>query len=292
VTASFIPPLIPRSSAADRSGAGLSGRSRRPLPVPSLDPGTARAAANLYVVSAVDKSGRVADRSAVRALGWAAGTRVTIRERGGTIVVAPATDGVHRIDDRGYLLLPLAVRRWCRLATGDRLLLVADPATKMLDGALFRGARPTARRHPRHGGAGRGIMSQTDSGRPELAAARLMLSGWVSHRGTCWTSRPVVRRRRRSPSTCPSSRLRCRRAPAGCTARTGTGSCRRGASGVSTNRSHPRSNSYEPRFRPTSWLDATPEVARWPLSIWSHRCGACTGGRLRTGGSGKPTTPR
>ena len=43
-------------------------------------------------------------------MGWAPGIRVTIRERGGTIVVAPAADGVHRIDDRGYLLLPLAVR--------------------------------------------------------------------------------------------------------------------------------------------------------------------------------------
>jgi len=70
-------------------------------------------------------------------MGWAPGIRVTIRERGGTIVVAPAADGVHRIDDRGYLLLPLAVRRWWHLAAGDRLLLAADLATGVLVGHCF-----------------------------------------------------------------------------------------------------------------------------------------------------------
>jgi hypothetical protein len=105
--------------------------------MPTLDPGSARAVDTLYVVSAIDKSGRVADRSAVRALGWAAGTRVTIREHGGTIAIAPAPDGVHRIDDRGYLILPLAVRRWCQLTAGDRLLLAADPATNLLMGHCF-----------------------------------------------------------------------------------------------------------------------------------------------------------
>jgi len=90
-----------------------------------------------YVVSAVDKSGRVADRGAVRALGWAPGTRVSIRERGGTIVVVPAGDGVHRIDDRGHLLLPLAVRRWCYLTAGDRLLLAADPGAGVLVAHCF-----------------------------------------------------------------------------------------------------------------------------------------------------------
>ncbi len=105
--------------------------------MPSLDSGSPRAVTIAYAVSAVDKSGRVADRNVVRAMGWAPGTRVSIRERGGTIVVAPATDGVHRIDDRGYLLLPLAVRRWCHLTAGDRLLLAADPAAGVLVGHCF-----------------------------------------------------------------------------------------------------------------------------------------------------------
>ncbi|MFY1692790.1 AbrB/MazE/SpoVT family DNA-binding domain-containing protein [Plantactinospora sp. WMMB782] len=88
----------------------------------------------VYALSAIDKSGRVADRSIVRVFDWAPGTRLDVRERAGTIVVRAALDGVHRIDDRGHLLLPLAVRRWCRLAAGDRVLLAADRATGVLMG--------------------------------------------------------------------------------------------------------------------------------------------------------------
>ena len=91
----------------------------------------------VYVVSAVDKSGRVADRNVIRVMGWAPGARVSIRERGGTIVVALADDGVHRIDDRGHLLLPAVVRRWCQLQAGDRLLFAADCATGVLVGHCF-----------------------------------------------------------------------------------------------------------------------------------------------------------
>jgi hypothetical protein len=86
----------------------------------------------VYAVSAVDKSGRLADRSVIRVLGWVPGTRLTIRECGGTIVVSAGADGVHRISDRGHLHLPLAVRRWCRLAAGDRVLLAVDRATGVL----------------------------------------------------------------------------------------------------------------------------------------------------------------
>jgi hypothetical protein len=80
----------------------------------------------------VDKSGRVADRSIVRTLGWASGTRLDIRERVGIIVATAASDGIHRIDGHGHLHLPLPVRRWCRLAAGDRLLFAADPAVGVL----------------------------------------------------------------------------------------------------------------------------------------------------------------
>ena len=56
-----------------------------------------------YAVSAVDNSGRVADRSIVRVLGWVPGTRLEIREQTGIVVARAARDGVHRIDDRGHL---------------------------------------------------------------------------------------------------------------------------------------------------------------------------------------------
>jgi hypothetical protein len=43
-----------------------------------------------YALSAVNKGGRVADRSIVRVLGWVPGTRLDIREQAG-IIVARAT---------------------------------------------------------------------------------------------------------------------------------------------------------------------------------------------------------
>ncbi|MGI5151418.1 AbrB/MazE/SpoVT family DNA-binding domain-containing protein [Plantactinospora sp. CA-294935] len=86
----------------------------------------------VYALSAVDKSGRIADRSIVQVLDWVPGARLDVRERAGMIVVRAALDGVHRVDDRGYLLLPLAVRRWCRLGAGDRVLLAADPTSGVL----------------------------------------------------------------------------------------------------------------------------------------------------------------
>ncbi|WP_123601341.1 AbrB/MazE/SpoVT family DNA-binding domain-containing protein [Micromonospora sp. Llam0] len=60
------------------------------------------------------------------------GTRLDIREKAGIIVDRPAADAVHFIDDRGHLRLPLAVRRWCRLTAGDRLLLTANRGSGVL----------------------------------------------------------------------------------------------------------------------------------------------------------------
>src|SRR5258705_3249985 len=125
-------PPIDRSSTAGTAGVGPAARGRRPLPTPALTTQLQPVAQSTYALSAVDKSGRVADRSIVRMLGWLPGTRLDIREHAGVIVVASATDGVHRIDDRGHLHLPLTVRRWCRIATGGRVLLAADRATGLL----------------------------------------------------------------------------------------------------------------------------------------------------------------
>ena len=133
MTASFVPPVIPKVIPGGAgAGRGPLGRARRPLPVPALDSQFTRVTDTVYALSAVDKSGRIADRSIVRALGWMPGTRLDIRERAGIIVACTAPGGVHRIDDRGHLHLPLAVRRWCRLVAGDRVLLAADRATGVL----------------------------------------------------------------------------------------------------------------------------------------------------------------
>lgn len=132
MTTSFVPPVIPKVAPGGGVGTGPAGRARGPLPIPALAAGSPRVSDTAYALSAVDKSGRVADRSIVRVLGWMPGTRLDIREKAGTIVARPAADAVHFIDDRGHLHLPLAVRRWCRLTPGDRVLLAAIRASGVL----------------------------------------------------------------------------------------------------------------------------------------------------------------
>ncbi len=133
MSASSVPPVVPRVLPGNAgTGPGPLGRARRPLPLPALDSEFARTADTAYALSAVDKSGRIADRSIVRALGWAPETRLDIREQSGVILVCATANGVHCIDDRGYALLPLTVRRWCRLQTGDRVLLVAHLSAGVL----------------------------------------------------------------------------------------------------------------------------------------------------------------
>lgn len=133
MSTSSVPPVVPRVVPANAgTGPGPLGRARRPLPLPALSSKYARTADTAYALSAVDKSGRIADRSIVRALGWAPETRLDIREQSGVILVCAIADGAYRIDDRGYALLPLTVRRWCRLKAGDRVLLVAQRSSGVL----------------------------------------------------------------------------------------------------------------------------------------------------------------
>ena len=97
--------------------------ARRPLPLTALV--EKRAGAAVYGMSTVDPGGRVADRAIMAALGWAAGERLDVRAAGGLIAVVADARGVVRISSQRFLHLPVAVRRWCRLAAGDRVLLAA-----------------------------------------------------------------------------------------------------------------------------------------------------------------------
>jgi bifunctional DNA-binding transcriptional regulator/antitoxin component of YhaV-PrlF toxin-antitoxin module len=68
----------------------------------------------------------------MRALGWAPGTRLDVRETGGLVLVTADRQGVFGLTRQGHLRLPVAVRRWCGLATGDRVLLAAEPGDGLL----------------------------------------------------------------------------------------------------------------------------------------------------------------
>ena len=132
MTPASIAPVIPRISRTGAAESGSARSNRRPPPLPHLAGLIEPAAETVYALSAVDKSGRLADRSIVRVLGWTPGVRLSIRERDGLVVVRSADQGVRCLDERGHLHLPLTVRRWCRIAAGDRLLVVADRCAAVL----------------------------------------------------------------------------------------------------------------------------------------------------------------
>jgi hypothetical protein len=127
----IVPTLHPTRQALPQPKVPLR---RPPLPLPDPSPSGPRSRDLRYALTAVDKSGRLAARSVLTALGWPPGTRLQVRERAGQIVVTAAPDGGRSIDERGHLVLPLPVRRRCRLATGEQLLLVADLAAGRLTG--------------------------------------------------------------------------------------------------------------------------------------------------------------
>lgn len=86
----------------------------------------------VYGLAALDCRGRIADRGVLRALGWRGGTQLDIREQGGLLLVTGSPQGVFSMTGQGHLRLPATVRRWCGLGTGDRVLLVAQPADGVL----------------------------------------------------------------------------------------------------------------------------------------------------------------
>jgi PucR-like helix-turn-helix protein len=81
-----IAPVVPSRLPTERRVRGRrEARGQRPLPVAVLAGRPTPAV--LYRVAAVDRCGRVAERSVIRALGWAPGLSLDIVESGGTLVV-------------------------------------------------------------------------------------------------------------------------------------------------------------------------------------------------------------
>nr|BFE56348.1 hypothetical protein GCM10020063_008740 [Dactylosporangium thailandense] len=121
-----IAPLIP--SSAD-------GEPRRPLarpPLPLAELAEGRSRSWHYAVSTIDNRGRAAETSVVGLSGGVAGTRLHVREQGRLIVAGLDEQGVFQISRTGHLLIPVAVRRWCGLRPGDRILLAGDPDRNMV----------------------------------------------------------------------------------------------------------------------------------------------------------------
>ncbi len=95
----------------------------RGLPLPSLHNGPDEGASR-YAVTAVDSDGRLADRSVLTFLSWSAGQPIDLALEPGPIIVA-RRNGNTAVSSRGFLRIPLPLRRQCGIAPRDRVLIAA-----------------------------------------------------------------------------------------------------------------------------------------------------------------------
>jgi hypothetical protein len=102
----------------------------QPVPMPSLPAPTPPQLDDpdrvLLSTGRLDRSGRLHERAVLCALGWGPGQELTLHNIDDMIVIKVVAGGDHRIDDRGGLALPAAVRRMCGITIGPPVVLVAD----------------------------------------------------------------------------------------------------------------------------------------------------------------------
>ena len=122
MTGPIIAPVALPSTSARPTGPV---HQRRVLPLAVVP--TRRSHTFVYGMAAIDIRGRIADRHILRTLGWAPGTRLTIRETNGSLEIHTNRQGAFRITAQGHLRVPATLRHRCDLQPGDRALLVADP---------------------------------------------------------------------------------------------------------------------------------------------------------------------
>jgi bifunctional DNA-binding transcriptional regulator/antitoxin component of YhaV-PrlF toxin-antitoxin module len=109
-------PNNPRAARSHARGAPMAGLASLPRDVSMR-----------YAIVIVDERGRFTDQSIVRALGWGPGDRLDIGVSCGAVVIRTSAEGVFALNARGHVPVPVAVRRWCAVRTGDRVLLAAAP---------------------------------------------------------------------------------------------------------------------------------------------------------------------
>ena len=132
MTSALTPPVIPRHPAAGSRPRGRAAAVRS-LPLaapPELAP--ALAADVVYGLGRIDASGRVADRTVTRALGWHGGDRLTLTASAGVVTARRDPDGLAILPPRHYIMIPATLRYRCGLLPGDPVLLAARPAEDTL----------------------------------------------------------------------------------------------------------------------------------------------------------------
>jgi len=106
MTSALIPPVIPRRSPPGNWPRGRPGAAGT-LPLPA-SPGQAPALAAdvVYGLGRIDASGRVADRTVTRALGWHDGDRLTLTASAGVVTARRDPDGLAILPPRHYIVIP------------------------------------------------------------------------------------------------------------------------------------------------------------------------------------------
>ncbi len=129
-----LPPLVPRLSLPDREGqrreTGRGPVQRRPLPLPKVPQLPRRDV--VFGMAVLDRSGRIADKAIMACLDWKPGLRLEFTIREGLIVVAADEAGCRVLDERCHVLLPMRVRRACRIDGQQRVVLAALPGRQRL----------------------------------------------------------------------------------------------------------------------------------------------------------------
>ncbi|MBB5157395.1 AbrB/MazE/SpoVT family DNA-binding domain-containing protein [Saccharopolyspora phatthalungensis] len=78
-------------------------------------------------MSHLDASGRISERSIMRALAWQPGDRLTINVKARLVVIHTDPRGLHTLHTKRCVALPARARAQCGLRAGDQVLLAAAP---------------------------------------------------------------------------------------------------------------------------------------------------------------------
>ncbi|MBB5157397.1 hypothetical protein [Saccharopolyspora phatthalungensis] len=120
--------VVPRAGGTTTPSVRPVRDVARALPLPVLP----HQASMTYGMGRVDASGRVAQRSVLRTLGWSPGEALVINITRTVIVVRRDPHGPFCLGHKPYLVLPAPVRDRCQIRAGDQVLLAADPQRDVL----------------------------------------------------------------------------------------------------------------------------------------------------------------
>ncbi|HEX6342393.1 hypothetical protein [Umezawaea sp.] len=101
--------------------------------LPLLDLGAlSRDGSMVYGIATLDGGGRASERLITRLLGWQPGQSLDFARVADVIVARRHPSGAFRVPGNTLVTIPAAMRHWCGLSPGDRVLLAAAPEQGVL----------------------------------------------------------------------------------------------------------------------------------------------------------------